>query len=43
MGDIGVERREVEFEPVVAPAPERHDPPAPSRRDAPTPEPSVPA
>jgi hypothetical protein len=45
MGDIGVERREVEFEPVTRPEPARHDDPAPAapRREAPTPEPSVPA
>lgn len=39
MGDIGVERREVVFEPVVAPEPE----PAaePLRREAPAPQPAA--
>lgn len=38
MGDIGVERREVVFEPVVAPEPEPVV--EPLRRQAPAPEPA---
>jgi hypothetical protein len=39
MGDIGVERREVVFEPVVAPDPEPSREPV--RRDAPAPQPTA--
>lgn len=38
MGDIGTERREVEFEPLVEPAPAE-----PPRAPAPAPEPAQPA
>jgi len=41
MGNIGIERREIEFEPLAEPEPARHDdPPTPARREAPAPEPA---